>query len=86
MAGVGTGGTITGVGEIIKKKYPDVHVAAVEPKNSPVLSGGEPLITVQCGDGITPSPGLPPGVTATDVCDDDLEIERTSRRALLRPR
>lgn len=42
VAGVGTGGTITGIGEVIKKRKPDFKVIAVEPKDSPVLSGGQP--------------------------------------------
>ena len=42
VAGVGTGGTITGVGEVIKSRNPDFKVIAVEPEDSPVISGGQP--------------------------------------------
>ena len=42
VAGVGTGGTITGVSEVLKQRKPDLHVVAVEPEDSPVLSGGKP--------------------------------------------
>jgi cysteine synthase A len=42
VAGVGTGGTITGVGEVLKEKMKQIRVHAVEPSSSPVISGGEP--------------------------------------------
>jgi len=42
VAGVGTGGTITGVGQALRRKYPQIKIFAVEPEDSPVLSGGKP--------------------------------------------
>lgn len=42
VAGVGTGGTITGAGQVLKEKFPNLHIVAVEPKDSPLLSGGKP--------------------------------------------
>lgn len=42
LAGVGTGGTLTGVGKVLKEKYPNVQIVAIEPEGSPILSGGEP--------------------------------------------
>ncbi|MFM8701528.1 MAG: cysteine synthase A, partial [Hyphomicrobiales bacterium] len=42
VSGVGTGGTITGVGQVLKARRPGVHIVAVEPEDSPVLSGGAP--------------------------------------------
>ncbi|SFA49375.1 cysteine synthase A [Parageobacillus thermantarcticus] len=42
IAGVGTGGTITGAGQVLREKYPNIKIYAVEPADSPVLSGGKP--------------------------------------------
>jgi cysteine synthase A len=42
LSGVGTGGTITGVGEVLKQRIPGVKIVAIEPEDSPVISGGQP--------------------------------------------
>lgn len=56
-AGIGTGGTITGIGEVLKDKYPSLEIWAVEPENAAILSGGLIGTHVQMGigDGIIPS-------------------------------
>jgi cysteine synthase A len=70
VAGVGTGGTITGVGEVLKDRKPDVHVVAVEPAGSPVLSGGKP--GPHRIDGI--GPGFVPEILNRDVIDEVVPV------------
>ena len=70
VATAGTGGTITGTGETLKEHLPDIHNAVVEPKGSPVLSGGEPGKHKLVGT----SPGFIPNILNTDVYDEIIQI------------
>ena len=71
VAGVGTGGTITGVGEVLKQRNPDVHVVAVEPAASPVLAGGAPGPHKIQGIGA----GFVPAILNLEVVDEIIAVE-----------
>jgi cysteine synthase A len=71
VAGVGTGGTITGVGEVLKARNPDLLVVAVEPQRSPVLAGGKAGIHGIQGIGAS----FVPGVLNRDIYDELIAVK-----------
>ncbi|PSJ64931.1 cysteine synthase A [Kumtagia ephedrae] len=70
ISGIGTGGTITGVGQVIKQRKPSLHVVAVEPEASPVLSGGQPGPHKIQGIGA----GFAPKILDTSIYDEIVTV------------
>jgi cysteine synthase A len=70
VAGIGTGGTITGVGEVLKKKFKNILVVAVEPAASPLLSGGKPGPHAIQGIG----PNFVPSILNTRIYDEIIKV------------
>ena len=80
VSGIGTGGTITGVSQVLKARKPDLHVVAVEPSDSPILSGGEPGPHKIQGIGA----GFVPGVLDTAVFDEVATVSNDDAFAMAR--
>lgn len=80
VAGVGTGGTLTGCAEIFKARNPDIRIVAVEPEDSPVLSGGEPGKHMIQGIGA----GFVPTILKTELIDEIVSIANESAFATAR--
>jgi len=80
VSGVGTGGTVTGVGEVLKKRRPSVKIIAVEPEDSPVLSGGQPGPHKIQGIGA----GFVPGVYNSKTVDEIIRVKTPEAAATAR--
>ncbi len=80
VAGVGTGGTITGAGRYLREQKPDIQIVAVEPDESPVLSGGEPSPHKQQGIGA----GFVPGNLDTAIYDEVIRVNNDQAIATAR--
>jgi cysteine synthase A len=80
VAGIGTGGTITGISDVIKKRKPEFKAIAVEPENSPVLSGGRPGPHKIQGIGA----GFVPEVLRMDLVDEVIKVSNEDAGLLAR--
>jgi cysteine synthase A len=80
VSGVGTGGTITGAGRFLKEKKPGLRIAAVEPAESPVLSGGQPSPHRQQGIGA----GFVPSILDTEIYDEVIRVTNDDAIAMAR--
>ncbi|MCP3780486.1 MULTISPECIES: cysteine synthase A [unclassified Paenibacillus] len=80
VASSGTGGTITGTGEMLRQHLPDLRIVVVEPKGSPVLSGGKPGPHKLVGT----SPGFVPTVLNTEVYDEIVQVSDEDAIAMTR--
>ncbi|WP_029898558.1 cysteine synthase A [Desulfohalovibrio reitneri] len=80
VAGVGSGGTITGVGRELKKRKPDTRIVAVEPSASPVLEGGKPGPHIIQGIGA----GFVPGVLEREIIDEVMGVDNDTALAAAR--
>jgi cysteine synthase len=80
VAGVGTGGTITGAGRFLREKKPGIRIVAVEPAESPVLSGGEPSPHKQQGIGA----GFVPSILDTKIYQEVIQVTNDNAIAMAR--
>jgi len=80
ISGVGTGGTVTGVGEVLKQRRPGVKIIAVEPEKSPVLSGGQPSPHKIQGIGA----GFVPEILNRSVLDEIIQVKDEDAGAIAR--